>query len=99
MLTTAPRFEPAARDVFHALGSSVRLEIVELLSERDRTPSELSVHFGISQPAVLHHMKILGQAEIISQNKSGRCVEYALIRKSVIAPIRNYVRDLGFVHP
>jgi DNA-binding transcriptional ArsR family regulator len=85
------------RAVFNALSSDVRLEIVELLSDRARSPSELSDHFGVSRPAVLHHLRILGEAGIISRKKSGRWVEYALIPRTVIAPISDYVRDLSCV--
>ncbi|WP_406697367.1 metalloregulator ArsR/SmtB family transcription factor [Sphingomonas glaciei] len=98
MFATAPQRECDTRGVFYALSSAVRFEIVDLLSDRNMTLSELSAHFEISNPAVLHHLKILGEAEIISRRRSGGRLEYALVRRSVIAPIRNYVRYLGFVH-
>jgi DNA-binding transcriptional ArsR family regulator len=98
MFSTASKCEAVPHEVFNALASAVRLEIVDLLSTKGRTLSELSSHFGASPPAVLYHMKVLGHAGIISRKKSGRCVEYALIRKTVIAPISDYVRDLGCVH-
>ena len=95
MFSIAQGIDPPSHEVFNALSSAMRLEINELLSERHRTISELAIHFGVSLPAVLYHMKVLQEAEIVSRKRVGRCVEYALVRRTVITPVMNSVRDLG----
>ena len=65
----------ASRDpdqVFRALGDRTRRHILELLSEDERSVKELTSAFGISQPAISQHLRVLRQAGLASERKVGR---------------------------
>jgi DNA-binding transcriptional ArsR family regulator len=51
---------------FDVLGDPVRRRVVELLAEGDRTAGEITervqAEFGISQPAVSRHLRVLREA-------------------------------------
>jgi DNA-binding transcriptional ArsR family regulator len=50
---------------FAALGDDTRRSILESLSERERSVSELVPMFGISQPAVSQHLRVLREAGLV----------------------------------
>ena len=39
---------------------------------------EIAAHFNISKPSISHHLDILKQADLITSEKKGQCVEYSL---------------------
>lgn len=65
-------------DVFQAIADSTRRNILQLLAASDRPISNISEHFAISRTAVVKHLKILEQAELISAEKKGREKIYTL---------------------
>lgn len=50
---------------FHALGNAVRMRIVELLAERERTAGQLASAFDVSRPAVSRHLRVLRDAGLV----------------------------------
>jgi DNA-binding transcriptional ArsR family regulator len=50
---------------FAALGDETRRGILEALSERERSVTELVPMFGISQPAVSQHLRVLRDAGLV----------------------------------
>jgi DNA-binding transcriptional ArsR family regulator len=50
---------------FAALGDDTRRRILEALSERERSVSELVPMFGISQPAVSQHLRVLREVGLV----------------------------------
>jgi DNA-binding transcriptional ArsR family regulator len=50
---------------FAALGDDTRRRILESLSERERSVTELVPMFGISQPAVSQHLRVLREAGLV----------------------------------
>ncbi|MEK4173306.1 MULTISPECIES: ArsR/SmtB family transcription factor [Lysinibacillus] len=65
-------------DVFQAIADPTRRNILQLLAASDRPISNISEHFAISRTAVVKHLKILEQAELISAEKKGREKIYTL---------------------
>ncbi|WP_338652308.1 metalloregulator ArsR/SmtB family transcription factor [Lysinibacillus sp. Y5S-8] len=65
-------------DVFQAIADPTRRNILQLLAASDRPISNISEHFAISRTAVVKHLKILEQAELISAEKRGREKIYTL---------------------
>lgn len=59
-------------DVFHALADPCRRTILRLLTVSDSTAGALSEHFEISRPAVSRHLRVLREAGLVSQRRSGR---------------------------
>lgn len=64
--------------VFKALGDPTRLEIVSLLRERSRTPSELLERMSVSQPTLSHHLDILKRADLVESRREGQFIRYSL---------------------
>lgn len=54
--------------LFKALGSSTRVRIVELLSQRELNINELSAELGLTQPSVTKHVQILEEAGVIASD-------------------------------
>ncbi len=69
----APRSERELLDqIFAALSDGTRREILELLTERSLLVSELSDRFPISIQAVSRHVKVLVEAGLVTQERTGR---------------------------
>lgn len=66
---------PPAEAAFDALGDPVRRRIMELLGEGERPAGAvaeiLGAHFGISQPAVSQHLKVLREAGLVTVRAEG----------------------------
>ena len=58
--------------IWTALADSKRRQIVNLLEEKPRTTSELSKFFDVSRYAVMKHLKVLEQADLIKVRREGR---------------------------
>jgi len=65
-------------DVFQAIADPTRRNVLKLLASSDRPISNISEHFAISRTAVVKHLKILEQAELVSAQKKGRERIYTL---------------------
>jgi DNA-binding transcriptional ArsR family regulator len=79
---------------FDVLGDPVRRRILQLLAERERTSGEIVAiagnEFGISQPAVSQHLKVLREAGFASVRAEAQRRIYALDS----APLRDLDRWL-----
>ena len=65
------------RDVFQAIADPIRREIIDLLSQEQRTVNAIAEQFDISRPAISKHIKILsecGLVKIIPHGRERRCV-------------------------
>lgn len=58
--------------VFYALSDSKRRSIIEMLSEKEMTVSQIANSFSISLVGVSKHIKVLEQAGLIKVHKIGR---------------------------
>jgi len=64
--------------VFKALGDPTRRRIVEMLRERDLTPTEILQQLNVSQPTLSHHLDILKRAGLIEGEREGKFIRYSL---------------------
>jgi len=64
--------------LFKALNDETRRQILELLKEKDMNAGAIADHFNISKPSISHHLDLLKQADLITSEKKGQFVEYAL---------------------
>lgn len=53
---------------YKALGEKIRLRIVKLLSEEDRSLQNLTEHLDVGKTTIHHHLKILRAAKIVEMN-------------------------------
>lgn len=67
-----------------ALGTAIRLDMVRLLAERGRLcAGEFTGRYDVSQPTISHHLRVLRQAGLVTAERCGTHVYYALDRKKL----------------
>ncbi len=72
-----PFYEIKAR-IVSVLANPRRLEIIDLLTERERTVSDLSVTLGIPQATTSQHLAVMRKAGVVETRKDGNFVYYHL---------------------
>ena len=64
--------EPLDR-TFHALGDGTRRQLLSMLAKQGRIRAgELRAPFGVSQPTISKHLKVLEKAGLVSREVEGR---------------------------
>src|SRR2546423_15234649 len=76
---------PGDRDVFQALADPTRRAILSLLRQGSQPVGSIARDFPISRPAISRHLRILREAELVSEIKVGRNRLYELNA----APLKN----------
>jgi len=64
--------------VFKALGDPTRRRILELLCDRDLTPTEILRELNVTQPTLSHHLDILKRANLVTSEREGQFIRYSL---------------------
>ena len=70
---------------FSALADDTRCRLVDLLRDRPRPVHELATMFAISRPAISRHLKLLKDADLVSEERHGRENVYSLKRQRLKA--------------
>ncbi|MEO3978418.1 metalloregulator ArsR/SmtB family transcription factor [Streptomyces sp. CAU 1734] len=84
-LLSAPLDEDRAvvlAKVFKALGDPVRLRLLSMIASRaggEICVCDLTPAFGLSQPTISHHLKLLREAGLIASERRGTWVYYRLL--------------------
>ena len=65
-------------DIFHAIAHPARRAILTLLRQGERPAGELAEPFGVTFAAISQHLKILKEAELVSERREGRQRIYQL---------------------
>jgi DNA-binding transcriptional ArsR family regulator len=65
-------------EMFAVLADPTRLQIIELLAERDRSVGELVAAFTVSQPAISRHLRVLRAAGLVQARSEGQRHIYQL---------------------
>lgn len=63
---------------FHALSDPLRLQVVELLRERELCVCELCEQLEVSQSKLSFHLKTLKEAALVRSRQEGRWIYYSL---------------------
>ena len=69
---------PGERDVFQALADPTRRAILTLLRQGSQPVGSIARDFPISRPAISRHLRILREAELVTEIKVGRNRLYEL---------------------
>lgn len=77
-------------DLFSALADPTRCRVVEMLHERSRPVHELAAAFDISRPAISRHLKVLKDAGLVVEEKTGRENVYSL-QRSKLKPMQEWL--------
>src|SRR5437899_12987983 len=68
---------------FHALSDETRVQIVEMLSHKERCVCELEQVLGVAQSRLSFHLKVLKGAGRLADRRDGRWMYYNLQRESL----------------
>ena len=63
---------------FKALSDSTRREILELLKKGAASAGDIASHFNMTAATISHHLAVLKDAELISDEKRGKFIYYEL---------------------
>ena len=83
---TTPQLRFKAQ-VFHALSTSDRLEILEFLRDGEKCVCEIVPHLNLIQPLVSRHLKILKNAGVVKFRKEGTKLIYAIVDDRIYSVI------------
>ncbi|HNS49987.1 MAG TPA: metalloregulator ArsR/SmtB family transcription factor [Anaerolineae bacterium] len=67
-----------------ALADETRQHILVMLQQGERCVGDIVDAFGISQPAISHHLGVLKRMGLVTARKQGKLVYYALNRENVV---------------
>ena len=82
--------------VFRTIASRKRLEIIQLLQQRELTVSEITQMLGIKQANVSQHLSELRQAKLVSSRKEATTVYYQLADERIACAcneIKSFIED------
>ena len=65
-------------DVFNALSSPVRREILALLKARDMTAGELAERLSVGRSTLSGHFNVLKAADLVTTTRQGTTITYHL---------------------
>ena len=77
---------------FKALSDSTRRKILNLLKHGSLSAGEIGQHFDITGATISHHLSILKDAGLVTDEKRGKYVYYEL-NLSVLEEIINWLQD------
>ena len=75
-MVVTPNREP---DVFAAISHPARRRMLDLLTETQRSVSDIAGHFKMSRPAVSQHLRVLLDAGLVTEQRHGRERRYRLV--------------------
>lgn len=80
-------------DVLAALADDTRRQIVERLAQADLSAGEVGAGFGISQPAVSRHLKVLRDVGLVEVEARGQQRVYRLA-PDVLDEVEQWLADV-----
>src|SRR4051812_1795831 len=79
-------------DVFVAISHKARRQMLDLLTEKERSVGEIAAYFEMSRPAVSQHLRILLDAGLVTEQRHGRERHYRLV-PARLAPVREWIAN------
>ena len=83
---------------FKALSDPTRRRILELLRAGPRSAGELGEHFGTSAATVSHHLSVLREAGLVTDEKQGKYIYYELdtsVVEDIMAWAAGLIKESG----
>jgi DNA-binding transcriptional ArsR family regulator len=77
-------------DVFTAISHRARRQMLDLLTEAERSVSDIAAHFEMSRPAVSQHLRVLLDAGLVNERRHGRERRYCLVPER-LGPVRDWI--------
>ncbi|MBR4725908.1 MAG: winged helix-turn-helix transcriptional regulator [Lachnospiraceae bacterium] len=83
-----------ASNVFKVLSDAQRRDILEMLKNGRMSAGEIAEKLDITPAALSYHLRLLKEAELVSEYRSGNFIYYEL-NTTVLQDIILWVRGLG----
>lgn len=80
--------------VFEALASTPRRKILAYLSETALTSGEIAARFDMSKPTISKHLQVLENAGLVTSEKRGQYVWYALAADHLANTLNGFVQNV-----
>jgi DNA-binding transcriptional ArsR family regulator len=80
-------------EVLRALAEPRRVRILRVLGNRELAAGEIAEHFDITAQAVSQHLRVLKDAEVLSERRAGTRRLYS-IRPEAIESVRDFLDEL-----
>ena len=90
----ADRDERRMQQVFHALSAPPRRAILKYLAASSLTAGEISSRFAMAKPSISQHLTILETAGLVSREKRGQYVHYALVKQTVETALLGFLAEV-----
>ena len=75
-------------EVYKILANPIRLEILNILKNREVSVDELTRTLGLRKPNVSQHLTLLRHTKLISMRKKGLNVYYSIINPEIVKPCK-----------
>ena len=83
-------------NVFKALASPVRREILFHLRQGELSAGDIASRFDIAAPTISRHLGVLKSAELVSERRDGNRILYSAAQEAIAATLTDF---LGAVCP
>lgn len=80
--------------VFSALGEPTRLKIIKLLETQKLCVCELSAVLDMLQPRISQHLRVLKEADLVTEEKDGSWSYYAVNKEKLSVLFENFTNFL-----
>jgi DNA-binding transcriptional ArsR family regulator len=67
--------------VFKALADPTRRQILQDLSEGERSAGDIGAHFSISAPSISRHLSVLRAAGLVVERREANRIYYSLVEE------------------
>ncbi|WP_199099317.1 metalloregulator ArsR/SmtB family transcription factor [Dyella sp. ASV21] len=84
----------AIDQVFEALASRPRREILAYLSSQELTAGEIASRFAMTAPAISRHLSLLEAAGLVSGERRGQYVFYRLNSDSLVNTLTGFAFEI-----
>lgn len=81
-------------DVFDALSSLPRRQILKFLSQTALSTTELAQRFSLSPPAVSRHLAVLQRAGLVVSERQGQSVLYRVNRDVLLGALARFASEV-----
>ncbi len=81
------------QETFKALSDPTRRAILDILKDGAKTAGEIVSHFAMTGATVSHHLSVLKEAGLVSDDRRGKYIYYEL-NMSVLDEITGWVAAL-----
>ena len=81
--------------VTHAISNPKRMELIDVLSQKEYTVEELSNEISMSVASTSQHLQVLKSAKLVETKRNGNFIIYSVSDDSVLKLV-SVVKELGF---